>query len=379
MRPTRNLSIFWRLFASYLLIISVGCFTLYWAGDAFVSFFSNQHMGGMMTQMRHTSPMMGAMATDLDAAYREATQQSMVWGMGVAALVAGAVSLFVSQRIVAPIRKMQRAGQRIAAGQYQERLDPHAPGEIGELAETFNGMAEALEQTETCRIDLLANVAHEFKTPLSSLHGYVTGLQDGIFKADEETLAACARQVARLERLAGDLSLLSSVETGQEVLYARSLNVGEMLEQAAAAFRPAYTRNGVILYATSAPTALKVQADPQRTSQVLTNLLDNALKHTPRGGEVRLSVAEAREGEVMFEVKDTGEGIAEEDLPHLFTRFYRADKSRHYDPEQGSGIGLTIAKHYVEKQGGRIGAESSLGQGSRFWFTLPRLPTKMRV
>ena len=379
MRPARNLSIFWRLFASYLLIILVGCFTLYWSGDAFVSFFSNQRMGGMMTQMRHTSPMMEAMATDLDAAYREATQQSMVWGMGVAALVAGAVSLFVSQRIVAPIRKMQRAGQRIAAGQYQERLNPHAPGEIGELAETFNGMAEALEQTETRRIDLLANVAHEFKTPLSSLHGYVTGLQDGLFKADEETLAACARQVARLERLAGDLSLLSQVETGQELLRLCPLSAAELLEQAAAVFRPAYRQKGVLLGTTSVPVALMVQADPQRTGQVLTNLLDNALKHTACGGKIQLSATGTKAGEVMFEVKDTGEGIAKEDLPHLFTRFYRVDKSRHYDPEQGSGIGLTIAKHYVEKQGGRIGAESSLGQGSQFWFTLPCSPAEMRV
>jgi signal transduction histidine kinase len=373
-KPSRNLSIFWRLFASYLLIIAVGCFTLYWAGDAFASFFSSQHMGGMMTQMRHASPMMEAMAIDLNAAYREATQQAMVWGLSVSALVAGAVSLFVSQRIVAPIRKMQRAGQRIAAGQYQERLDPQAPGEIGELAETFNGMAEALEQTETRRVELLANVAHEFRTPLSSLRGYVTGMQDGLFKADEETLAACARQVVRLERLAGDLSLLSRVETGQEVLHMRPLNVTGMLEQAVAAFRPVYDQKGVVLCVTSAPTTLKVQADPERTGQVLANLLDNALKHTPCGGEVRLSVAEAKEGEVLFEVKDTGEGVAEEDLPHLFTRFYRADKSRHYDPEQGSGIGLTIAKHYVEKQGGRIGAESALGQGSRFWFTLLRAP-----
>ncbi len=379
MKPSRNLSIFWRLFASYLLIIAVGCFTLYWAGDAFASFFSSQHMGGMMTQMRHASPMMESMAIDLNAAYREATQQAMVWGLSVSALVAGAVSLFVSQRIVAPIRKMQRAGQRIAAGQYQERLDPQAPGEIGELAETFNGMAEALEQTESRRVELLANVAHEFKTPLSSLHGYVTGLQDGLFKADEETLAACARQVARLERLAGDLSLLSRVETGQEVLHPRALNVTEILEQAASAFRPAYDQNRVVLCVASAPTALRVQADPQRTSQVLANLLDNALKHTPCGGEVRLSVAEAKEGEVLFEVKDTGKGVAEEDLPHLFTRFYRADKSRHYDPKQGSGIGLTIAKHYVEKQGGRIGAERALGQGSRFWFTLPRSPAEARA
>lgn len=371
MNSSRNPSIFWRLFASYLLIISVGCFTLYWAGDAFVSFFSDRHMGGMMNQMQHASPMMEAMATDLNTAYREATHQAMVWGLGVSALVAAIVGLFLSQRIVAPIRKMQRAGRRIAAGQYQERLDPQAPGEIGELAETFNEMAEALEQTETRRVELLANVAHEFKTPLSSLHGYVTGLQDGLFKADEEILAACARQVARLERLAGDLSLLSRVETGQEVLHRRSMNVTEILEQAAAAFRPAYDQNGVALCLAPVPTALEVQADPQRTAQVLANLLDNALKHTSRGGEVRLSATEAKVGEVLFEVEDNGAGVADEDLPHLFTRFYRVDKSRHYDPKQGSGIGLTIAKHYVERQGGRIGIESALGQGSRFWFTLP--------
>ena len=373
MRLPRNLSLYWRLLASYLLIILVGCFTYYLAGDTFVGLFFDRHMGGMMQRMRGAGSMMDVMASDLGAMYRQATRLGMVWGMGAAALVASAVSLFVSRRIVAPVRKMQRASQRIAAGQYQERLDAQAPGEIGELAASFNDMARALEHTETRRVDLLANVAHEFKTPLSSLRGYVTGLRDGTFAADEETLGACARQVARLERLVADLSLLSRVETGQETLQLRPLAVTELLEAAASSFRPDYGVKGVVLEVAAA-AGLHVQADAERSLQVLTNLLGNALKHTPRGGTVTVT-AKAQGSEILFEVQDTGEGVAAADVPHLFTRFYRTDKARRHAPEQGSGIGLTIVKHYVERQGGRVGVASVLGEGSTFWFTLPRAAT----
>lgn len=376
MKLSRNLSLYWRLLASYLLIILVGCFTLYWAGGTFAAVFYEHHIANI-THLRGMETMLSVIAEDLIAAYRHATQQAMVWGMGVAALVAGAVSLFVTRHIVLPVRRMQRASQRIARGQYQERLETEAPGEIGELAKAFNAMAQALEQTETRRVELLANVAHEFRTPLSSLRGYLTGIKDGLFKANDETLMACVRQLARLERLVADLSLLSRVETGQEVLCPRPLAVAALLEQAAAAFRPSYVQKGITLCVAPALEGLAVRADPERTAQVLANLLDNALKHTPAGGQVQLYATEARPGEVRFAVQDSGEGIAAEDLPHLFIRFYRADKSRRYDPEQGSGIGLTIAKHYVEKQGGRIGVESSLDHGSCFWFTLPRTQVKL--
>lgn len=370
MTASHRSGLFWRLLASYLLVILVGCFTLFWAGEAFSVYFFEQHMGGMMQQLRHTSPMMEAMEVDLSAAYRQATERSMVWGMSAAAVVASLAALFVTRRIVAPLRRLQSASRRIAAGQYRERLETSAPGEIGELATSFNEMAQALERIEARRVELLANVAHEFRTPLTNLRGFVTGLRDGVFQPDEETLDACTRQLARLERLLADLSLLSRVETGQERLQPQALDVTDFVCQSVAAFRPRFREKGVALRVQTPHPPAGVLADPQRTAQVLANLLENALKHTPAGGTVRVRVTPGPT-EVRFEVRDTGQGIACKDRPHVFTRFYRVDKARSHDPAGGSGIGLTIAKHYVERQGGHIGLESEPGLGSCFWFTLP--------
>ena len=367
----RNVSLYWRLLASYLLIILVGCVTLYWAGDAFAVLFYDQHMGGMMNRMRGMDGMMGAMTADLGEAYRRTTQQAMVWGMGVAALVASGVSLFVTGRIVSPLKEMQAASQRIASGQYGGRLDTQMPGEIGDLARTFNEMARALETTERRRVELLGNVAHEFKTPLSNLRGYLDGLAEGVFDCNEQTVTICQRQLSRLERLVADISLLSRVETGQEVLQLASVKAVTLLDALVASFQPQSQEKEVTLSLESPTSQVLVLADAQRTGQVLSNLVANALRHTPAGGEIRLSVQRSNPAEVVFGVADTGEGISPEDLPHIFTRFYRADKARTRDGGEGSGVGLTLAKHYVEMQGGRIWAESSLGKGSRFCFTLP--------
>lgn len=377
MRPATNPGLYWRLLGSYLLVILVVCVTLYWVGDAFAAFFTDQHLSSMIRQMRNMSPMMEAMSADLDAAYQRVSQSTMLWGLAVSSLVASAVGFFVTQRIVAPLRLMQLASRRIAAGQYRERLDVQAPGEIGELAAAFNDMAASLEQTEARRVELLANVAHEFKTPLTSLKGYVAGLHDGLFEANADTLEACDRQLGRLEGLLADLSLLSRVETGQEELERRKLIAADLLEQAAATFLPAFAEKEVTLEVVESQATATVVADPQRTAQVLANLLDNGLKHTARGGEVRVS-AEEKGDSVRFEVRDTGEGVAVQDLPHVFTRFYRADKARAHTRKQGSGIGLTIAKHYVERQGGQIGVASEVGVGSSFWFTLPVATESLR-
>ncbi len=367
----RNVSLYWRLLASYLLIILVGCVTLYWAGDAFAVLFYDQHMGGMMNRMRGMDGMMDAMTADLGEAYRRTTQQAMVWGMGVAALVASGVSLFVTGRIVSPLKQMQGASQRIASGQYGGRLDTQMPGEIGDLARTFNEMASALETTERRRIELLDNVAHEFKTPLSNLRGYLDGLVEGVFDCNEETVTICERQLTRLERLVADISLLSRVETGQEFLQTVPVEAVTLLDGVVAAFQPQSREKGVALSLEFPPARVRVLADAQRTGQVLSNLVANALRHTPEGGKIWLSAKQRDPTEVVFGVADTGEGISPEDLPHIFTRFYRADKARTRDGGEGSGVGLTIAKHYVKMQGGRIWAESSLTEGSCFWFTLP--------
>ncbi len=356
----RDLDLYGRLLISYLLVVATCCLTFF-SGERGVRAapLFEQHIETMMAQLgtlTDTSrPEIVAMETDLRRSYREATEQAMRWGILGSVIIAGVVSLIVTWFIVSPLRKMKTASSRVASGRYHERLSTNYPGEIGALAGAFNEMAGSLEQTEQRRVELLNNVAHEFKTPLSSLHGYLEGLEDGLFEADAETLAACQKQVNRLERLVGDISLLSKVESGQDELNPQEVQVQSLLEQQRAAFRPQFEQKGVTLTAQKVPATLTVRADPTRSAQVLANLIDNALRHTPFGGEVCLSAA-FQHKEVRFEVTDTGEGIAAQDLPHLFTRFYRADKAR---GGSNSGIGLTIAKHYVQRQGGRIGVEST--------------------
>lgn len=368
----RGLSLFWRLFISYALIIALGALTLYLASEAFAPLFLDHHIHKMREVMRGMlgAPMMEAMEADLSNAYRRALNQSLLWGGLVSVAVAGVMSVFVTYQLASPIRAMQRASRRIAAGQYRQRLDEAAPGEIGALAQAFNAMASALETSEARRVELLRNVAHEFRTPLASLRGYLEGLEDGLFAADEATFTASKRQVARLVRLVEDLSLLSRVEAGQEEVRPEAVKVASLLAQAAAAFRPQFNAKQVALSLAVTPESWQVRADPQRTQQVIANLIANALRHTPAGGEVRLA-AQLRAKEVLFAVEDNGEGIPRDALPHLFTRFYRVDPARRSQEDTGSGIGLTIAKHFVEAQGGAIGVASEPGQGSRFWFTLP--------
>jgi signal transduction histidine kinase len=367
----RKLSLYWRLLASYLLVIAVASVTLYLASEALAPAFLDWHLDHVRHQSNLRQEAMADLEGELTAAHSRAMQQAILWGVVASTVVAGGLSLFVTARIVSPLRQMQRASHRIAAGKYRERLDVAGADEIGQLAAAFNEMAGALSETEERRVELLANVAHELRTPLSSLHGYLEGLEDGYFEADAETMSACKRQVDRLERLLDDLSLLSRVEAGREAVQPRPVEAASLLEQAAAGFLPQFARKGVTLTVENTPANLKVFADPQRTQQILANLIANALRFTPAGGEVRLFTQALKSGELLLFVSDTGEGIADDVLPHVFTRFYRADKARSRKSGGGSGIGLTIAKHFVEAQGGRIGVESETGRGSRFWFTLP--------
>lgn len=369
----RSVSLLWRLFTSYLLIILVGSFTLYVASEALAPVFLDFHLRPMMHgAMGETmTDRLGLTGADLFEAHSRAMQQALLWAVAAAILVAGALSFLVARRVIVPLQELRRASGRIAAGQYRERLDAEAPGEIGGVAASFNDMAAALQDSESRRVELLGNVAHELRTPLGSLRGYLEGLEDGLFKADSETLAACRRQVGRLERLTDDLSLLSRVETGRESVEPKPTEVATILEQASSAFRPQFARQGVKLSVEPVAARSHVKADAQRTVQVLSNLIDNALRYTPAGGEVHLSAGAAATGEVLFSVRDTGAGIAADARPHVFTRFYRADKARQHNSGEGSGVGLTIAKHLVEAQGGRIGVDSEPGKGSCFWFTLP--------
>lgn len=371
--PKTRPSLFWRLLPSYFLVIAVGAATAFVAGESFAPFFLERHVTGMMRTMHNltTDGMTEGMIVDLNEAYRRALTGSLSWAALVSVVVAAGVGLFVTRRIVTPMRAMTRASRHIAGGSYRARLDTGIPGEIGDLAEAFNTMAADLEQSEDQRVALLADVSHEFRTPLSNLKGYVEGLEDGVFTLDEATLGACRRQLGRLERLVDDLSLLSRVETGQLELHPEQIEVGLLLEQTREAFQARLEQKGVQLILESSAAVPSVYADPERTTQVLVNLVGNALHHTPAGGRVALSASREGMTAVRFEVEDSGTGISSEDLPHVFKRFYRGDKARRHENGGGSGIGLTLVKQLVERQQGRVGVESTPGIGARFWFTLP--------
>jgi histidine kinase len=359
----------WKLMASYLIVILVGVVTLVVAVEAAIPTAFNRHLLGMQ-QMMGSMHGMEEMSSDLFTNFRAAVTESLLVSTTTALVSAIIVSLFVSRRVVTPIRQMMEASQRIADGRYQERVDVASEDELGQLAHSFNQMAATLEQTEAMRRDLIANVAHELRTPLASIKGYMEGMIDGVLPAEPNTYQQIYQEADRLQRLVNDLQELSRVEAGAFELKRRPLLVGPLLQQSAARLRPQFEEKDVTL-SLSIPTDLPpVQADEDRLNQVLLNLLGNALQYTPSGGTVTVS-AKTHNQELLITVSDTGLGISAEHLPHLFNRFYRVDKSRSR-AGGGSGIGLTIAKHLVEAHGGHIWAASEgEGAGSTFSFSLP--------
>ena len=374
MRQPPKSSLYWRLLPSYLLIIVVGAGTTFLAGEAVAPFFLQRHTDAMVETLHaHGTQSLDAMAADLEEGFRRALTQSLLWALTASGVAATVVGLYVTRRLVRPLRALTRASRRIAGGRYSQRLVSDAPGEIGELAATFNVMAQTLERSEERRVQLMADVAHEFRTPLSNLRGYLEGLEDGVFKP-EELAVPTRRQVQRLERLVDDLSLLSRVETGQVQLSPAQEDAAALLATVADAFRPRFEAKGVDLVVLATP-GVNVWADAQRTDQALANLVANALRFTPTGGRVTLTVSVPTDGQARFEVSDTGTGIPADQHDQLFNRFFRGDQARAQHEGSGSGIGLTLAKQLVERQGGEIGVNSRVGQGSSFWFTLPTEPS----
>jgi signal transduction histidine kinase len=364
-----------RLFFSYLLIIAIGGLVLFIASELAAPILLEHHMQDMRelhTPVAENTLQM--MDEEIRELHRRALNQTILWGILASTLVATILSVWMSRQIVSPVKKMELASRRISEGRYEERLDPKAPGEIGELALSFNAMANALETIEQKRAELVGNVAHEFRTPLSGLRGYLEGFQDKVFTPDDENLAACLKQLSRLEHLMDDLSVLSRVEAGVETIKPEPVFAYRLLEQLKDTFALSFSSKGVdFQLIKSLQEDIQVFADAHRTLQVLSNLVSNALRHTPVGGRVALWLT-VEDNKLLFHVRDTGVGIAEADLPHIFTRFYRADKAR---SESGSGIGLTIARYFVEAQGGTIGVSSKVGEGSHFYFSLPLVPKEL--
>ena len=316
----------------------------------------------------------------LTQAFNDSLSQGLLVAGGVALLVAIGISLFVTWRIVGPVQGMVKASQRIAAGHYAERVPirinlnkaNRKPDELGELATSFNEMAQALEATERRRLELIGDVAHELRTPVATLQGYMEGLLDGVIKPEERTWAKLSDEANRLRRLIDDLQELSRAEARQIPLKLAAVSPLEVARLAAERLSTQFEEKGLTFSCDLPANAPTIQADFDRAVQVLTNLLTNALRYTPAPGKVWLSL-KPQTNEVEFRVSDTGIGIGPEHLPHLFERFYRVDKSRSR-ALGGSGIGLTISKALVEAMGGRMEVTSpGPDKGSSFSFTLPTL------
>ncbi len=366
-----------KLFLAHLLVIGVGMATLFATTLTLAPGLFDRLMAPMMgphTQMGMGMGMAGAMDADMarltTQAFRSAMLQALLLSAGAATLAAVAVSLFVSTRIVTPLRRLLVASQRIAAGHYAERVPATEADELGALAAQFNTMASELEQAERRRVTLIGDVAHELRTPLATIEGYTEGLLDGVVAPGAETWALLHDEAGRLRRLVQDLQELSRAEARQIPLHLRPCDPAELVGQALARIRPQFAEKAIRLSAAVPADLPAVQADADRIIQVLINLLGNALRYTPAGGSVELSAAR-QEGAIVFHVADTGVGIAPEQLPHLFERFYRVDKARSR-ALGGSGIGLTIARAVVAAHAGHIGASSpGLGLGATLSFTLP--------
>ncbi len=362
----------WKLMASYLIVIMVGIITLTLAAESVVPGAFSRHIMDMERAMGSLGlgSSLQEMEADLSSNFQGAFNEALLISITTAIISAVLVSFFVSRRVVTPIRQMMQASQHIAAGHYQERVDVTSNDELGQLARSFNRMASQLNQTEAMRRDLIANVAHELRTPLTSIKGYMEGLMDGVFPADPSTYQQIYREADRLQRLVNNLQELSRVEANAFELYRQPTNVLTLIRQTADRLRPQFEEKNVTLKLHLPPSLPKVLIDEDRVQQILVNLMGNALQYTPGGGSVTVRAAQQQQM-LAITITDTGTGILAEHLPHLFTRFYRVDKSRSR-ASGGSGIGLTIAKHLVEAHGGRIWADSAgRGQGSTFGFTLP--------
>jgi two-component system sensor histidine kinase BaeS len=348
-----------KLFISHLLVALVGALTLLSAILVIVPVVFGNLAGG-------TGEVVGSVAQ----VFGRTLLYSLLFA-GLAAAVAAAVaSLFVSRRIVYPLWYVLAATRRIASGRYGERVPVRQSDELGELLESFNAMARALEEAERRRMDVISDVSHELRTPLSTLQGYMEGLAEGVIEPSQETWALLHEEIERMRRLVDDLRQLSHAEAGQLTLNPTPVSPVEVLRLAVERMLPLFDEKGVELRSAVPENLPPVLADGDRVVQVLTNLFDNALRHTPAGGRV-VAQAEAGGDAATLKVTDTGEGIAPEHLPHVFERFYRAEKSRSREGG-GSGVGLAISEALVETMGGRIWAESpGPGKGATFSFTLP--------
>ncbi|MFR9777002.1 sensor histidine kinase [Micromonospora sp. MS34] len=360
-----------RLFIAQSLIVLAGAITLVLVAFGVAPGLFRGHVRRMMG-------MSASMTHDLESALLTTLFVSLGVAVGAALVTSLAVSWFITRRLASPLGELSAAATRIGHGDYAARMPPSRLGsELAALDDAFNHMAATLQNTERRRLELLADLAHELRTPIATVDSFLEGIEDGVIPAGPETWSTLRDQTRRLDRLADDIDGLSRAEERRADLRMEPLDVDAVVDEAVRGAAAGYADKGVVLGHRSSPVPARVLADPDRLREILDNLFGNALRHTPGGATVTVTVSTSpRGGEVNVAVADTGEGIAPEHLPHLFDRFYRADPARSR-ATGGSGIGLSIARALAQAHGGRLSAASAgVGAGATFTLTLPASPIR---
>lgn len=358
-----------RLFASYALVIAVGAATAYLTVRLLLPPLFDHQMGRMNGSGMGMGGQYGRTGSTPHAALISALNTALLVAVLATAVVAGVVAAFVTGRLLRPLEQVRAATRRIAAGEYDAAVPLPAEPELAALATDVNTLANTLAATETRRSRLLGDVAHEMRTPLTALDGYVEGLIDGVFTSAPETLQAMSEELRRLHRLADDLSTLSRTEERRIELRRVDADLFAISREVCARLRPQFDDAHVTLTVVRADGPVPVHVDVDRVGQVLTNLLGNALRATPVGGTVTVTV-DADGDQARASVTDSGVGLAADDVERVFERFYRAADG--LPRSAGSGVGLTIARGLARAHGGDLRASSpGIGNGATFTLTLP--------
>jgi len=292
----------------------------------------------------------------------------LIWASLGAVVLAVVLSFLLMRRVLGPLRQMTRITQAISSGDYSVEVPFSSRDEVGQLAYAFNRMAEGLRQIEELRKTMMIDVAHELRTPLTNIKGYLEALTDGVVPPTRETYDVLQEETSRLVRLVEDVLRLAKADAARGDLHKTEIRVSNLILQELETFRPQFNAKGIDVDTQLGKGARWLQADPEKMSQVVSNLLQNALQYTPTGGNVRIFM-ESMPGEIRVVFANTGGELTGKDLPFIFERFYRGEKSRSRE-HGGAGIGLAIVKELIKAHNGKMGAEISGGE-TRIWFSLP--------
>ncbi len=306
--------------------------------------------------------------TESHQMFIESVHRYLVWAAFAAMVLALLLSYLMTKRVLRPLSQMTRISRELAAGNFTNRVEVVSQDEVGELGLAFNSMADSLARLEQLRKSMVSDLAHELRTPLTNLRGYLEGLSDEVVPPSVETFRMLENEILRLVHLVDDLQQLTKADSAQAFLRRQELSCATVSGQLRALFERRFASKGIDLRILIEPPELMINADLDKLLQALRNLLENVWRYTPVGGEVVVAATEDGE-EVEISVENSGAGISAADLPFIFERFFRADRSRSR-AHGGAGIGLSIVKQLVEAHGGQVGAESVAGI-TRIWLRFP--------